>query len=275
MILIITKKQVLKAIFFIVTVGISLKCFSIIHNQTVMTSSEGNGKSYVAIIIDDFGYNGQGTDEMLKLDIPFTAAIMPFSQYSAENAQAVKNAGKESIIHVPMESLTGQKSWVGDKGIFKNMSDDEIKERMDEAFEIVPNAVGINNHMGSAIMEDERCFSAVMNCISEKGMFFVDSVTTAKSVAPEICKSKGIAILTRDVFLDSTDDINVVKNNLKKTADIALSKGYALAIGHVGPEGGNITAAAIKELAPQFESQGIEFVTASQLKLILDNSVTK
>lgn len=272
MILVITKKQILKGIFLIFALVISFKFFSFIGNRAaIMTSSNNMQKCYVAIVIDDFGYNGEGTEEMLKLDIPFTAAIMPFSEYSEENVKAIENAQKESIIHIPMESLTGKKSWVGDKGIFKSMSDDEIKARIKEAFEIVPNAVGINNHMGSAIMEDERCFSAVMDCIKEKEMFFVDSVTTAKSVAPEICKSKGVTILKRDVFLDSTKDINVVKNNLKKTADIALEKGYALAIGHVGPEGGNITVEAIKELAPQLESQGIEFVTASELKTILDS----
>ena len=80
---------------------------------------------------------------------------------------------------------------------------------------------------------------------------------------------KGVTILKRDVFLDSTDDINVVKKQIMQTAEIAKQKGYAIGIGHVGPEGGNITVQAIKELAPVLEKQGIVFVTVSQLNEIV------
>ena len=64
--------------------------------------------------------------------------------------------------------------------------------------------------------------------------------------------------------MDSTDNVAVVKKNLEKTAQIALKNGFALAIGHVGPEGGKITAQAIKEMAPEMEQKGIEFVTISE-----------
>ena len=51
----------------------------------------------LAVIIDDFGYNGAGTAEMLALDIPFTAAVLPFSSHTAENAAQAAEAGKEVI----------------------------------------------------------------------------------------------------------------------------------------------------------------------------------
>lgn len=231
--------------------------------------AEGSQKCYVAIVIDDFGYDGEGTDDMIALETPFTAAVMPFSSKSAENVEKLQAAGKEMIVHMPMESLTGKKEWVGDKGVFTSMSDEEITQCVKEAFSIVKGASGINNHMGSAIMENERCFSAVMDVVAENELLFIDSMTTENSVGDSVCQKKGISILKRDVFLDSTDDVNVVKNQLMKTAKIAQQKGYALGIGHVGPEGGNITVQAIKELAPLLEKQGIEFVTVSQLKEIV------
>ena len=96
----------------------------------------------------------EGTKEMLALPIPFTAAVMPFSKCSEADGAAVRAAGKEIFIHMPMESLTGKKEWVGDKGIFRSMRDEEIQSRVEEAFTIFPDAKGLNNHMGSAIMED-------------------------------------------------------------------------------------------------------------------------
>ena len=231
--------------------------------QSERVSGEKRGE--LAILIDDFGYCGEGTEEMLDLPIPFTAAVMPFSKCSEADAEAVRQAGKEIFIHMPMESLTGKKEWVGEKGVFRNMTDAEIKARTEEAFAILPDAAGMNNHMGSAIMEDERSLSAVMEVLQEKNVLFVDSVTTAKSLGRKIAGEKGIPFQARDVFLDSTDSVEVVKANLRKAAEVALEKGYALAIGHVGPEGGKITAEAIHSLVPELEAAGITFVTVSDL----------
>lgn len=231
--------------------------------QSERVSGEKRGE--LAILIDDFGYCGEGTEEMLDLPIPFTAAVMPFSKCSEADAEAVRQAGKEIFIHMPMESLTGKKEWVGEKGVFRNMTDAEIKARTEEAFAILPDAAGMNNHMGSAIMEDERSLSAVMEVLQEKNVLFVDSVTTAKSLGRKIAGEKGIPFQARDVFLDSTDSVEVVKANLRKAAEVALEKGYALAIGHVGPEGGKITAEAIRALIPELEAAGITFVTVSDL----------
>lgn len=231
--------------------------------EAVMTSGERRGE--LAILIDDFGYCGEGTAEMLALPIPFTAAVMPFSKCTEADAEAVRQAGKEIFIHMPMESLTGKREWVGEKGVFREMPEEEIRERVEEAFALLPDAAGLNNHMGSAIMEDERSLSAVMAVLQEKQVLFVDSVTTAKSLGRKIAGEKGVPFLARDVFLDSTDSVEEVKKNLRKAAEAALEKGYALAIGHVGPEGGMVTVQAIRELIPELQQAGITFVTVSDL----------
>ena len=263
------KKIIKKCFFYFFVFFCILYVAKTFQPKSKTVLADAYPKSYIAIVIDDFGYNGEGTDDMIALDVPFTAAVMPFSSNSEENVEKLQSAGKEMIIHMPMESLTGKKEWVGDKAVFTSMSDEEIKQCVEQATSIVKGATGMNNHMGSAIMENERCFSAVMDVIAQKKLIFVDSMTTAGSVGDAVCHKKGVSILKRDVFLDSTDDVNVVKKQLMQTAEVAKEKGYAIGIGHVGPEGGNITVAAIKELAPVLEQQGIVFVTVSQLQEIL------
>ncbi|MBR5468494.1 MAG: divergent polysaccharide deacetylase family protein [Firmicutes bacterium] len=227
-------------------------------------------KGYLAIIIDDFGYGADGTEEMLGLDVDFTAAIMPFSSKAEEDLKRVKTAGKDYMVHMPMESLTGKKAWVGDKGVFCDMTDDEIHLLVDEAMKTLEGAAGLNNHMGSAIMENERCLSAVVKAVKEKDIVFVDSKTTAKSLGKKVCDENDVIVFERDIFLDSTDDINEIKNRLRQVGEIALKEGYAVAIGHVGPEGGSITAKAIDEMKDGLENSGIEFVTISELREIYE-----
>lgn len=222
-------------------------------------------KAKLAILIDDFGYHGEGTEEMLALPIAFTAAVMPFSDCTAEDAERVRQAGKELIIHMPMESLTGKREWVGEKGIFRGMAEEKIREAAEAAYAALPDAAGMNNHMGSAIMEDKKSLAAVMDVVAEKGGFFVDSMTTANSCGKETADGCGVCILGRDVFLDSTKDAEKVKANLRKAAEIAEKEGSAVAIGHVGPEGGKTTAAAIAALIPELEAAGIEFVAVGEL----------
>ncbi|MGE4214870.1 MAG: divergent polysaccharide deacetylase family protein [Anaerotignaceae bacterium] len=273
MFFVLTKKTIKNSLLlFCLFVCVVTASVRFINKRAILASVDNVPKGYLAIIIDDFGNNGEGTDQMLALDIPFTAAIMPFSEGTVQDMDKVKAAGKEMLVHMPMESLIGKKSWVGDKGVFLNMTDEEIKTVVNEAFTVVDGAVGLNNHMGSAIMEDERALNVVINEVTERGLIFIDSRTTPNSVSKKLCEKTNCCLFGRDVFLDSTDDISVVKKQLMKAAEIAVKNGTAIAIGHVGPEGGKITAQAIKELAPEIEKMGVEFVTITKMKEITDEN---
>jgi polysaccharide deacetylase 2 family uncharacterized protein YibQ len=128
--------------------------------------------------------------------------------------------------------------------------------------------------MGSAVMENEKCMTYVLDNLKERNIPFIDSMTSQKSTAEKVSSKDGCFIMKRNVFLDSTNDINHVKKMLKKAAKVATEKGTCIAIGHVGPEGGKITAEAIKEMYPEITKSGIEFVTVSQMKEIQENGCT-
>lgn len=267
MIFIITKKR--KILFILLCVfitGILMKQAYKLNNSIVSTSSQT--KAYVAIIIDDFGYDGDGTDEMLALDIPFTAAVMPFLEASVVDAEKAHNANKDVIIHMSMDSYTGKKAWLGPRAITTDLSDETILQMFDEALGELKWAVGMNNHMGSKITEDNRIMKDLLTVLSQKDLVFVDSMTTSNSVSNKIAQEVGATVFQRDVFLDSTQDQSKIEQNLLELGDKAIKKGYAVGIGHVGPEGGKVTAAAIKKIAPELEKKGIEFVRISQLKEI-------
>ncbi len=214
----------------------------------------------LAIIIDDFGYDGEGTEEILALDIPITVAVMPFSECTAEDVKKAAEAGKEVIVHMPMEAKSEKKSWVGDKGIFSDMSDEEIRQVVCDAFDAVDTAVGFNNHMGSAIMEDEGKLDIIMEEAAKRGMIFVDSLTTADSKGAEAAEKYGVEYLERTVFIDCPGNADKVVEQLEKAAEQAKKDGYAIAIGHVGPAGGKTTAEGIKRFAEENE---VEFITVT------------
>ncbi len=253
---IIIAQIVLVLIFFVLALRL-------IHNRAV--SSFYSEKPLVAVVIDDFGNNSKGTEEMLALPFKFTGAVMPYMPFSEEEAQKLIKSGKEVILHQPMEAHTGKRSWLGETPILSGMSLDEAQSVFEKNLDqLGERASGFNNHMGSLITEDTEKMERLLASARDRGLFFVDSVTSAKSVGAETAERLGVPYLKRDVFLDSTQDKAKIKENIKKAIEIAEEKGYAVAIGHVGAEGGAVTAQALEEVYDEVKDK-VEFVTAGEL----------
>lgn len=215
---------------------------------------------YIAIVIDDFGNNGQGTEEMLNLGIPITAAVMPFLPFSAAEAELANKKGHQVIVHMPMEPEVGKASWLGPKGITCSLSEQEIESRVEAAIIELKYAEGINNHTGSKAMKDKRVVDSVARIAKKYNLAFLDSKTTEKSVAKSVCRDHIVPYYERDIFLDHQNNTAYVEKQLDKAGEIALKRGYAIVIGHVGPAGGMTTVKGIQNKIKLLQQKGIKFV---------------
>lgn len=273
MILVLSKKKLIRISIAILIVLSLFIIFILKANTSLETLGRGiNKTSYVAIVIDDFGNNGDGTEEMLGIGIPLTVAVMPFMPHSREEAQRAIKAGHEVIVHMSMEPEKGKIEWLGPRPILNNLSNEEVKDIIKDAIEEVEGAVGINNHMGSKVTQNESIIRAILEEAKERNIMFLDSKTTPNSVVGKVSQELNMTYLERDIFIDSIRDKNHMKKQLDKLGRVALEKGYAIGIGHVGPDGGKPTVEAIKEMAPILEKRGIKFVFLSQIKDIKENN---
>ncbi|MUT66249.1 divergent polysaccharide deacetylase family protein [Paenibacillus sp. NEAU-GSW1] len=219
----------------------------------------------IAIVIDDFGNDMDGTEEMLKLPVKFTVAVMPFMPTTKRDAEEAHRLGHDVIVHMPMEPNRGLKSWLGPGAITTDLSDAEIRSRVEAAIDAVPYAVGMNNHMGSRVTADERVMRIVIGVCKERGLFFLDSRTTFKTVVPKVTKELGVPLVSNDVFLDDiyteahiSKQIGVVRKHLE-------SHEYCVVIGHVGPPGKK-TAAVLRQSIPAMQSGAqVQFVKAAAM----------
>jgi len=225
----------------------------------------GSNNPKVAIVIDDFGQcYPVGANEMLAIDRPLTIAVMPNSEYSRRQATQAAKLGKEVIVHLPMQPVTGKPSWLGPGAITADMTPEQIRQQVRQDFDQVPYASGFNNHMGSLITAREDLIRPVLEVAKEKDYFVLDSLTSADSKIIPLASSMWIAHAKRDVFLDDIKTEEQIKKQLELLTDKALAQGSAVGIGHVG-EGGLNMARAIQEMIPVMEAKGIEFVYLSEL----------
>jgi polysaccharide deacetylase 2 family uncharacterized protein YibQ len=104
--------------------------------------------------------------------------------------------------------------------------------------------------------------SELMPVLCDRHLFYVDSRTTAVTVAFDTAQEFGVRSAFRNVpFLDDVPEVAAVRKQLQLALRGAREKGEAIAIGH--PHAA--TLQALREVLPQARAQGVQLVFASDL----------
>lgn len=217
----------------------------------------------IAIVIDDFGNSMKGTAQMLDLPVKITVAVMPFLPSTKQDAEAAFAKGHDVIVHMPMEPIRGNPRWLGPGAITTDLSDDEIRKRVNAAIDEVPHAIGMNNHMGSKATQDERVMKIVLQTCKDRGLFFLDSRTSYRSVVPKVAVAVGVPTLRNNVFLDDVFTQGHVQKQIAEVRKFLKDHERCVVIGHVGPAG-MITSGTLKAAIPGL-SREATFIPISKL----------
>jgi polysaccharide deacetylase 2 family uncharacterized protein YibQ len=142
------------------------------------------------------------------------------------------------------------------------MPADDIPVLLEQLMESVPNATGVNNHQGSEATADPALMEELMPVLQKWNLFYVDSRTTAATVAYDTAQRLGVRSAFRNVpFLDDVREVSAVRKQIELALRGAKEKGEAIAIGH--PH--QATLEALSEVLPQAEARGVHLVYASDL----------
>ena len=220
-------------------------------------------KPWLVFVIDDAGYNPGQLERFLQTPAPMTIAVLPHLPYSEAASRSSATAGKEVILHMPMEAYNSGAD-PGPGAIFVGDSRSAIFDKTEAAFRSVPDAAGANNHMGSRVTGDYAAVAAFLDAMQalDSRKLFLDSRTTAASVAAEAAAQRGVPVVERDIFLDNDDTRAAIMQAIEAGKGLARRRGYAVMIGHVwSDELGDI----ISELYPELMEEGFHFGTLSEL----------
>jgi len=233
----------------------------VIKDTSIVDTASSKKIATIVLVIDDFGYrNDSVSDGFLDLNIPITCAIIPGHSQSRKFAQKAFAAGKEVIIHMPMESslnTLGEDEYK----IKSGMTSEEVEWRIREVLKEMPEAIGMNNHQGSKATTNGKVMGVLGSVLKANNKFFIDSRTTSKTVAEEIMRSIGVPTIRRHVFLDNDDSKDKISERINEVARLAQKQGIAVAIGHAKPN----TLKAIKDALPKLLADGYQFEFASNV----------
>lgn len=212
----------------------------------------------LAIVIDDLGYQPMPA-ALSALPPQVSVSILPDTPYDRATSQRAHQQRRDVLLHMPMEPL--HRAPLEMTTLTQDMDQQTMQHVLRKGLQRVPDAIAVNNHMGSALTQNPQAMDWVMEVLSEQGLFFLDSRTTAKSVALKQAKQQNVPALRRHVFLDHLSTEKFVNQQLSRAVHQAKKNGYAIAIGHPYP----ITLNALSRAIPDLEEQGIQLVRLSEL----------
>jgi polysaccharide deacetylase 2 family uncharacterized protein YibQ len=214
----------------------------------------------IAIVIDDIGFDLKIVEELAGLPAPVAFAVLPHAPHAAEAARLLHAAGKEILLHLPMEPHAYPAESPGAGALMADMDEAEIRRQIREDLALVPFASGVNNHMGSRFMEDGFRLAIVMDELRRRGLFFVDSKTTADSRGMAAAGRAGVRFAARDLFIDHTPGYAAALETLTGPFRHERDNGApVLMIGHPHPQ----TLRAIRDALPVWHADGVRVIPVS------------
>jgi polysaccharide deacetylase 2 family uncharacterized protein YibQ len=214
----------------------------------------------LAIILDDLGNDRAAAEAIFRLPYPLTISVLPKRPHSVDIAQEAHRRGYQVMLHLPMESVANGKP--ESQELRPGMSRTEVSALVNQFLQAVPDVAGVNNHQGSQSTADTALMDELMPVLRDHQLFYIDSRTTAATVAYDAARRSGVRSAFRNVpFLDDVLEVSAVRRQLERALRDAREKGQAIAIGHPHPA----TLAALHEVLPQAKAQGVRLVFASEL----------
>jgi uncharacterized protein len=225
------------------------------------SNTPGRGSTpRLAIILDDLGSDRSAAEAIFALSYPLTISVLPNHEHSIEIANEARSRGFQVLLHLPMQSIANEQPEAQE--LHPGMPAAVVSTLVEQFLQNVPGVVGVNNHQGSQATSDTALMSELMPVLRDRHLFYIDSRTTAATVAFDTAKNFGVRSAFRNVpFLDDIAEVSAVRKQLNLALRGAREKGEAIAIGHPHPA----TLQALRDVLPQAKAQGVELVFASDL----------
>ncbi len=214
----------------------------------------------ISIIIDDMGQQrGAG---LRAIDLPGDVALsfLPGTTFARSQAELAFARGKEVLLHLPMEPGGNARAFPA--SINHGTAEPQLAAFFEEALASVPHARGVNNHQGSLMTELIQPMNWLMSAIKKHpGLYFVDSRTSAATVAYRAALAHRVPAGERSVFLDDDRNPAAIRAQFHALLERAHKSGRALAIGHPNDS----TLAVLEDELPRLAAYGVRLVPPSEL----------
>ena len=198
----------------------------------MLFSPGGANAAELAIVIDDVGYHQIRGMRAIALPGPVTIAVLPHAPHTANLVHQASRSGKDIIVHQPMQAHPSKHASRERRTLMLDMHEQDFASMTAAALDAVPGRIGLSNHTGSLLTAHRAPMQQLMTMLRQRDLFFLDSRTTAATVALQVAREQGVPAVRRDVFLDHDPSPAAVHLAFERALHIARRNGRAVLIGH-------------------------------------------
>jgi polysaccharide deacetylase 2 family uncharacterized protein YibQ len=219
---------------------------------------DGKG-ARIAIVVDDVGIADTYLPGYIGLPPAITLSIIPFAPHAVEDDRAIHAAGHEILLHIPLANRRGP---TAPDRLSPTDGADTIDRFLSGAVARVPDAIGANNHEGPYGSSSTALMRPLLAALQRRGLFFMDSVTSQRTVGFAVSQELGMPPRVNNVFIDHFESDADSRRAVLELALDAAQDGGAIGIGHVFHP---YLLHAVVALAPQLEAKGFVLTPLSQV----------
>jgi polysaccharide deacetylase 2 family uncharacterized protein YibQ len=227
---------------------------------TKLRTLPGDQPPLVAIIVDDIGHDRAAAQQFIDMDAPLTLSVLPHGPFSRQLAADARAKGHEIMLHLPMEPSEFPAVNPGPGALLFQMTPDQLIAQLNIDLDLIAGIKGVNNHMGSALSESSVHMRQIFSILKKRGLYYIDSRTTAKTVARPSARLLQLPFAERDIFIDHFEDERFIRGQLDQLIERAKQQGFSVGIAHPHP----ITHKVLSEFMPVIQ-QKVELVPASMV----------
>lgn len=184
----------------------------------------------IIVIFDDMGPDPAAYEAVMALPGPLTLSFLPYAEGLQTLADRARGEGHAVMLHLPMQPDGPEDP--GPQSLEASMTASRLLSELAWNLDRFTGYVAVNNHMGSRFTRNDAAMRTVLSVLAERGVYFVDSKTSAGSRASEAGAAVGAPVYVRDVFLDPDSGEELVRTQLARAERIARETGFVVAICH-------------------------------------------
>lgn len=218
----------------------------------------------IAIVIGGIGISASGTAEAFaKLPGPVTFALAPYATDVAKLAERARGEEHEVLLQAPMEPFDYPDNDPGPQTLLTSVTAEQNIDRLQWLMSRMQGYVGIVSYMGARFTATEQAMSPVLNETAKRGLIFVDSGASSRSVASQIAGSQNLPFAKADIVLDAVPTAAEIDRALSRLEMLARDGG--IAVGYATAQPGTI--ARLGEWAAKIEKRGFVLVPISMVAI--------
>ena len=193
-------------------------------------------KPRIALIVTNLGLSATYTKAALKL-LPEDITLS-FSHVAPRLKSWIREArqkGHEVLMDIPMEPLGFPKNDPGRATLLTSSNEVENLNRLEHVMKKAGGYVGLLGTLGTKFMLHSETFLPILKTIKQRGLIYVDSRSTSRSLGPELASSIQLPRAFNNIFIDKEPSNQKIKGKLDELEKIALKKRFAVGIAQPFP----------------------------------------